>query len=235
LAIQPYNFATFQHYNNSVNFEQNYYARIMIGQIIFIIILAAAVYLFSKNVGKIRRNILLGRDVDRSDNPGERWKTMALVALGQSKMGKRPLAAIMHVFIYVGFVIINIEVLEILIDGIFGSHRVFSHPLGGLYGLLIGGFEVLAVLVLVACIPFLVRRNVGRLKRFSGVEMTEWPRSDANYILIIEILLMTAFLTMNAADYKLQAMNIGHYIKVGSFPVSSTLSPLLPNSERRLK
>ncbi|MGZ3873058.1 MAG: Fe-S oxidoreductase, partial [Mucilaginibacter sp.] len=193
----------------------------MIGQIIFIIVLAAAIYLFSKNVGKIRRNILLGRDTDRSDNPGERWKTMALVALGQSKMGKRPLAAVMHLFIYVGFVIINIEVLEILIDGVFGSHRIFSRPLGGLYGSLIGGFEILAVLVLVACITFLIRRNIGHLKRFSGVEMTEWPRSDANYILIIEILLMTAFLTMNAADHKLQLLNFGHYIKAGSFPAST--------------
>jgi heterodisulfide reductase subunit C len=207
----------------------------MIGQIIFIVILAAAIWLFSRNAGKIRRNILLGRDVDRSDNPGERWKTMALVALGQSKMGKRPLAAVMHVFIYVGFVIINIEVLEILIDGVFGSHRIFSHPLGGLYGLLIGGFEFLAVLVLVACVTFLVRRNIGRLKRFSGVEMTEWPRSDANYILIIEILLMTAFLTMNAADHKLQLLNYGHYIKAGSFPVSSVLSPILPDNATSLE
>ncbi|HVW15863.1 MAG TPA: (Fe-S)-binding protein [Mucilaginibacter sp.] len=206
----------------------------MIGQIIFILILAAAIWLFSKNVGKIRRNILLGRDADRSDRPAERWKTMAKVALGQSKMGKRPLAAVMHVFIYVGFVIINIEVLEILIDGIFGSHRIFSRPLGGLYGLLIGGFEFLAVLVLVACVTFLVRRNIGRLKRFSGIEMTEWPRSDANYILIIEILLMTAFLTMNAADHKLQLLNYGHYIKAGSFPVSSVLSPLLPGNAASL-
>ncbi|MFI5160374.1 MAG: 4Fe-4S dicluster domain-containing protein [Sphingobacteriales bacterium] len=202
----------------------------MIGQILFIIILAAAIYLFSKNVGKIRRNILLGRDVDRSDNPALRWKTMAKVALGQSKMVKRPFAALMHLFIYVGFVIINIEVLEIMIDGIFGSHRIFSRPLGGLYGLLIGGFEVLAVLVLIACITFLVRRNIGRLKRFSGVEMTSWPKSDANYILIIEILLMTAFLTMNAADHKLQLLNFGHYFKAGSFPVSTFLSPLLPSS-----
>ncbi|HVS90680.1 MAG TPA: 4Fe-4S dicluster domain-containing protein [Mucilaginibacter sp.] len=206
----------------------------MIGQIIFILILAAAIWLFSKNVGKIRRNILLGRDADRSDRPAERWKTMAKVALGQSKMGKRPLAAVMHVFIYVGFVIINIEVLEILIDGIFGSHRIFSRPLGGLYGLLIGGFEFLAVLVLIACVTFLVRRNIGRLKRFSGIEMTEWPRSDANYILIIEILLMTAFLTMNAADHKLQLLNYGHYIKAGSFPVSSILGPLLPDNSAAL-
>src|SRR6202008_2475929 len=124
-----------------------------------IIILAAAIYLFSKNVGKIRRNILLGRDTARSDNPAKRWMVMAKVALGQSKMGKRPLAAVMHIFIYVGFVIINIEVLEILIDGIFGSHRIFSHPLGSLYGLLIGGFEILAVLVLVACVTFLILRN----------------------------------------------------------------------------
>ncbi|MBS1525539.1 MAG: (Fe-S)-binding protein [Bacteroidetes bacterium] len=207
----------------------------MIGQIIFILILAAAVWLFSKNVGKIRRNILLGRDVDRSDHPAERWKTMALVALGQSKMGKRPLAAVMHVFIYVGFVIINIEVLEILIDGIFGSHRIFSRPLGGLYGLLIGGFEFLAVLVLIACVTFLVRRNIGHLKRFSGVEMTAWPRSDANYILIIEILLMTAFLTMNAADHKLQLLHYGHYIKAGNFPVSSIFSSLLPDNAASLQ
>ena len=144
----------------------------MIGQIIFIIILIAAIYLFSKNAGKIRRNILLGKDADRSDQPGERWKVMLKVAFGQSKMVKRPVAAVMHLFIYVGFVIINLEVLEIMIDGIFGSHRIFSKALGGLYGLLIGGFEVLAVLVLTACVVFLIRRNIIHLKRFSGVEMT---------------------------------------------------------------
>src|SRR6202012_2898900 len=144
----------------------------MIYQAIFIIIFIAAIYLFSKNVGKIRRNILLGRDTNRSDNPAERWKVMAKIALGQTKMVKRPFAAVMHFFIYVGFVIINIEVLEILIDGVLGSHRIFSAPLGGLYNLLIGGFEFLAILVLIACFTFLIRRNIGRLKRFSGVEMT---------------------------------------------------------------
>src|SRR6185312_11750490 len=197
----------------------------MIGQLIFIIILGAAIYWFSRNAGKIRRNILLGKDIDRSDNPALRWKTMAKIALGQTKMVKRPLAAVMHFFIYVGF---------IMIDGIFGSHRVFSRPLGGLYGLLIGGFEFLAVLVLIACVTFLARRNIARLKRFNGVEMTEWPRSDANYILIIEILLMSAFLTMNAADHKLQLLNYGHYIKAGSFPVSSFLNPLLPDNAHSL-
>jgi heterodisulfide reductase subunit C len=199
----------------------------MIAQIIFGLILIAAIYLFSKNAGKIRRNILLGRDVNRSDRPAERWLVMAKVALGQTKMTKRPVAAIMHFFIYVGFIIINLEVLEIMIDGLFGSHRVFSKPLGSLYGLLIGGFEILAVLVLVACVVFLARRNIVRLKRFSGTEMTQWPKSDANYILIIEICLMTAFLTMNAADYKLQALHFGHYIKAGSFPVSSLIAPIL--------
>jgi len=207
----------------------------MIGQVIFIIILAAAIYLFGKNVAKVRRNILLGRDTDRSDNPAERWKTMAKIALGQTKMTKRPFAAVMHFFIYVGFIIINIEVLEILIDGVFGSHRIFSAPLGGLYNLLIGGFEFLAVLVLVACFTFLIRRNIGHLKRFNGVEMTSWPKSDANYILIIEILLMTAFLAMNAADHKLQLLNFGHYIKAGSFPVSNLIGPLLPDSANGLE
>lgn len=206
----------------------------MIGQVVFIIILIAAIYLFSKNAGKIRRNILLGRDADRSDNPGERWKTMLKVAFGQSKMVKRPVAAIMHFFIYVGFVIINLEVMEIMIDGVFGSHRVFSKVLGGLYDLLIGGFEILAILVLIACVVFLIRRNIIHLKRFTGVEMTAWPRSDANYILTIEILLMTAFLTMNAADQKLQLLNFGEYIKAGNFPVSSLLSPLLPDNARAL-
>jgi heterodisulfide reductase subunit C len=200
----------------------------MVGQVIFILVLLSAIYLFGKNVARVRRNILLGRDADRSDRPAERWAIMAKVALGQSKMVKRPVAAVMHFFIYVGFIIINVEVLEIMIDGIFGSHRVFSKPLGSLYGLLIGSFEVLALLVLLSCVVFLARRNILKLKRFTGVEMTAWPRSDANYILIIEILLMTAFLTMNAADYKLQLLHFGHYIAAGSFPVSALISPILP-------
>ncbi|GAB3929851.1 (Fe-S)-binding protein [Mucilaginibacter myungsuensis] len=201
----------------------------MIGQIIFIIILGFAVYLFSKNAAKVRRNILLGKDTDRSDQPALRWKTMAKVALGQTKMTKRPVAAVLHFFIYIGFVIINLEVLEIMIDGIFGSHRIFSGPLGSLYSVLIGSFEILALLVLISCVVFLIRRNILKLKRFSGVEMKEWPKSDANYILCIEILLMTAFLTMNAADYKLQTVHFGHYLAAGSFPIGSLIAPILPN------
>ena len=207
----------------------------MTAQLIFIVILTLAVVLFTKNLGKIRRNILLGRDTNRSDNQALRWKTMLLVAFGQKKMFTRPVAAIMHFFIYAGFIVINLEVLEIMLDGIFGSHRIFSHPLGGFYNLLIGGFEVLALLVLVACVVFLARRNLIRLKRFNGVEMTTWPKSDANYILTIEILLMGAFLIMNAADHKLQLLNFGHYIKAGSFPVSTFLAPSLPDNAQSLK
>ncbi|MFD2866213.1 4Fe-4S dicluster domain-containing protein [Mucilaginibacter antarcticus] len=206
----------------------------MISQILFSLILVAAIYLFSKNIGKVRRNILLGRDVNRSDRPAERWLIMAKVALGQTKMTKRPVAAVMHFCIYVGFVVINLEVLEITIDGLFGSHRVFSKPLGGLYPLLIGSFEILAMLVLLACTVFLARRNIIRLKRFSGPEMTEWPKTDANYILFIEICLMAAFLTMNAADYKLQALQFEHYLKAGSFPVSSIIAPILPDGPEAL-
>jgi len=212
----------------------NYYACIMISQLIFILLLAAAIYLFSKNAGKIRRNILLGKEINRSDRRAERWAMMAKVALGQSKMTRRPLAAVMHFFIYIGFVIINLEVLEIMIDGIFGSHRIFSKPLGSLYGLLIGGFEMLAVLVLIACITFLARRNIAHLKRFSGVEMTAWPKSDANYILIIEICLMAAFLTMNAADYKLQTLHFSHYITAGNFLVSRLIAPILSDNAATL-
>ncbi|MEO8886892.1 MAG: (Fe-S)-binding protein [Mucilaginibacter sp.] len=206
----------------------------MSAQIIFIIILVAAIYLFAKNAGKVRRNIMLGKSLDRSDQPAKRFMVMANVAFGQTKMTKRPLAAVMHFFIYAGFVIINLEVLEIMIDGVFGTHRVFAAPLGSLYGVLIGGFEILALLVLTACVVFLARRNVVHLKRFSGVEMKAWPKSDANYILLVEIVLMTAFLTMNAADYKLQLLHFGHYIKAGSFPVSALFAPILPDSANTL-
>ncbi|MBK7855236.1 MAG: (Fe-S)-binding protein [Bacteroidetes bacterium] len=187
--------------------------------LIFIIILAAGVFLFTKNIRKIIRNIQLGKDVKIEGSTAERWKTMALVALGQSKMFNRPVAAVMHIFIYVGFVIINIEVFEILIDGVFGTHRVLSF-LGGFYDFLIGSFEVLALLVLVACVVFLVRRNILKLKRFWMREMTSWPRSDANIILITEIILMTLFLTMNACDVILQNRGIEHYVKAGAFPIS---------------
>ncbi|WP_306551062.1 (Fe-S)-binding protein [Daejeonella sp.] len=206
----------------------------MVLQVIFLIVTAAAIALFSLNVRKIIRNINLGKDTDRSDKPAERLAIMFKVAFGQSKMVKRPVAAILHLFVYVGFVVINIEVLEIIIDGLFGTHRIFAAPLGGLYHVLIASFEVLAALVLLGVVAFYARRNIIKLKRFTGTEMTKWPRSDANIILIVEVFLMTAFLFMNAADSKLQQSGSSHYILAGSFPVSSFLLPLLPDSESAL-
>ena len=161
----------------------------MVLQLLFVLALGVAIWLFSKNVAKIRRNILLGRDIDRSDRSSERWMTMIKVAFGQTKMAARPIPFIFHFIIYAGFIIINIEVLEIMIDGIFGTHRVFAPLLGSLYNFLIGSFEILAFGVWLACVVFLARRNLLKLKRFSGTEMTAWPKSDANYILITEILL----------------------------------------------
>lgn len=198
----------------------------MISSIIFIALLLAASLLFAKNVKTIIRNIKLGKELDRSDRKGERFKLMAKVALGQSKMVVRPVSGLLHILVYVGFVIINIEVLEIVLDGILGEHRLFSF-LGSFYYFLIASFEILALLVLLACVIFLIRRNVIRLKRFSGVEMTSWPKSDANYILITEILLMSAFLFMNAADLALQNLGSEHYVMVGTFPISGILVSLV--------
>ncbi|MFM9987650.1 4Fe-4S dicluster domain-containing protein [Flavobacterium sp.] len=193
--------------------------------ILFFIILSIGIGCFAVNVKKILRNIKLGQDIDRSDNPSERWKNMAMIALGQSKMVKRPVAGILHIFVYVGFVVINLEVLEIMIDGLFGTHRVFSF-LGSLYNVLIGSFEILALLVLIAVIVFWIRRNVINLKRFISSDLKGWPKSDANYILYFEVVLMSLFLLMNAADYHLQLLNVGEYHRVGSFPISQFLEPI---------
>ncbi len=197
----------------------------MIASIIFVACFAAAVFLFSKNVGKIARNIKLGKDADYSDNKALRLKTMMRVALGQSKMVVRPIPGILHIFVYLGFVIINLEVLEIIIDGILGTHRIFSF-LGSFYNFLIGSFEWLALSVLLACVIFLLRRNVLKLARFRKPELKGFPATDANLILTTEILLMAAFLSMNAADFILQGRGIEHYVQAGAFPVSSLLSPI---------
>ncbi len=207
----------------------------MISSIIFLILLIAGSYFFYSSVRKIVRNIKLGREVDISDRKAERWKTMAMVALGQSKMVSRPVAGFFHIVIYAGFIIINIEVLEIIIDGIFGTHRIFAAPLGPLYDYLIGSFEILAFGVILACVVFLIRRNIIRLKRFISKEMKGWPATDANIILFAEIILMSLFLTMNAADLILQEREAGGYIKAGYFPVSSYIAPYLSSiSEQTL-
>jgi len=205
----------------------------MISQLVFSIVLLAAILLFYKNARKIYRNICLGKSVNRFDNPSERFKTMLLVAFGQKKMFKRPIPALLHLFVYVGFCIINIEMIEILIDGVFGTHRVLAFT-GGFYAVLIASFEVLAFTVLLSCVIFLFRRNVLKIKRLNQAELNNWPKSDANYILITEILLMTAFLFMNAADQKLQALQADHYIAAGSFPISQYLVGLLPDAMNSL-
>jgi len=203
--------------------------------IFFAIILSIGFGYFTLNVKKLIRNINLGRDVNRSDNPSERWKNMAMIALGQSKMIKRPIAGILHIIVYVGFVIINLELLEIIIDGLFGTHRVFA-PLGIIYDILIGSFEILAALVLVAVIVFLIRRNIIKLKRFASKDLNGSPRNDANYILYFEIVLMSLFLLMNASDYHLQnvAGGFGHYIQAGSFPISQFIAPIFDGMSNQL-
>ncbi|MER3499399.1 MAG: Fe-S oxidoreductase [Chitinophagaceae bacterium] len=190
---------------------------------------AIAIWLFARSIKKIRRNILFGKDEDYKNHPSERWKNVLLLAFGQKKMFRKPLVAVLHFFIYAGFIIINIEILEIIIDGIAGTHRLFFPLLGNSYSFLINAFEVLAVLVLVACVVFLIRRNVIRVWRFRHHELDGWPRSDANYILITEILLMILFLTMNAADRALQVKGVSHYADTGSFLVSGIISPAFEN------
>ncbi len=194
-----------------------------IPNILFAIALFIGIGYFAKNVKKLIRNIKLGHDVDVSDNTSQRWKNMAMIAMGQSKMVKRPIAGFLHIIVYVGFIIINIEVLEIIIDGLAGTHRIFS-GIGPLYGVLIGAFEVLALLVFVSVIIFWIRRNVVKIKRFWANEMTSWPKNDANYILYIEMVLMLLFLVMNATDLQFQNMNNGNVISQFITPLFSGLS-----------
>ena len=193
--------------------------------ILFTIALVFGIGFFVRNVGRLKRNIKLGKAVDLSDNPGIRWRNMTRVALGQSKMVVRPVAGIMHIIVYLGFIIINIEVLEIIIDGVLGTHRIFA-PLGALYNFLIGSFEILALLVIVAVIVFWLRRNIIRLQRFIKPEMKGWPERDGNMILYIELVLMFLFLTMNGADYQLQQLGADHYAQAGAYPVSQFLASL---------
>lgn len=206
-----------------------------ISNIIFTLLLIAGVGFFASNIKKMIRNIKLGKEVDRSDRKGERFAQMARIALGQSKMVRRPVAGFLHIVVYVGFVIINIEVLEIIIDGITGQHRIFAPFLGGVYDFLIATFEILAFLVLASVIVFWIRRNVMNIKRFIMGELKGWPKNDANYILYFEVVLMSLFLIMNAADFTIQQGVLAgqftseaalHYINAGSFPISGFIAPL---------
>lgn len=197
----------------------------MISSILFILLLTGGVVLFTLNVRKVIRNIRLGKEIDRTDQPGVRWSVMARVALGQSKMVTRPVPAILHIFVYIGFVIINIEVVEMFVDGIFGTHRFLSFT-GGFYDFLIGSFEILAFLVTLGCAVFLIRRNIVHVKRLISKELDGWPKTDANLILITEILLMSAFFIMNACDSVLLEMGSHHYNVAFSQPISQFLKPL---------
>jgi ferredoxin len=197
----------------------------MIQQIIFAIVLAAAAFIIAKRVGIIRKNIAFGKKALPNDRPQERLANMMLVAFGQKKMFKRFIPAFLHLFIYVGFLVINLEVLEFIIDGLAGSHRIFAPYLGSFYTVLMNLFEFLAVAVLLSCVIFLIRRNIVKVKRFWNYEMTKWPRADANIILITEIILMLAILSMNAADQLLQNTN-EHYAQTGVLFFSSQLMPL---------
>ena len=200
-------------------------------QLLFIALTIISIGLFAKKIGQVRRNILLGSNQIINDNKPERWRNMLLLALGQKKMFRNPLVAVMHFIIYVGFIIINIEVLEIAIDGLLGTHRIFAHPLGSLYPWLINAFEFLAVGVLIVCIVFLIRRNVLHIKRLWMKELDGWPKSDANYILVTETLLMAFFLTMNAADTTLQFRGYDEYAHhiTGNFAFSRLLQPFFVN------
>lgn len=200
-----------------------------LGQILFILILAVATFILIRRIRMIRKSILLGKDVKVNDRKSERWKNMLLIAFGQKKMFKRPIPAILHLFLYIGFIVINLEILEFILDGLSGKHRMFAPYLGDVYPVLMNIFEFLAVGVLVSCVIFLIRRNALKIKRFRAYELTWWPKLDANLILIIEISLMVAILTMNAADQLLQVRSPEQYPASGTLFFSSMLMPLFEN------
>jgi heterodisulfide reductase subunit C len=200
----------------------------LVQQILFVLLAIAAIWIFARKVKFISRNIKLGRDEEYKPHP-DRWKNVLLMAFGQKRMFDKPLVALLHFAVYAGFVIINVEILEIILDGIFGTHRLFAPYLGSVYTVVIDFFEVLAFLVLTACVIFLIRRNIVRVRRLNMKELNGWPRNDANYILIFEIVLMTLFLIMNSADRSLQLRAYQHYHDVGPFWISSNMSSLFQN------
>ena len=193
--------------------------------ITFFLILSISLGYFISNFIKLRRNINLGieLDVDLSINRKQRWANMAKIALGQSKMVRRPIVGALHVIVYVGFIIINIELLEIVIDGLVGTHRIFS-GMGSVYGFLIASFEILAVLVLIAVSVFWIRRNIIKVKRFFENSMKGWPKLDADLILYFEIILMSLFLLMNTTDVAFQNTNNGNIVSGYIYPLFENYS-----------
>ena len=205
----------------------------MLDNLIFLIIAILGIGLFVWQIRKITKNINLGREKKIAGNASERLNKLLLVAFGQQKMFKRPLPAILHTIVYVGFLVINIEVLEILIDGIFGTHRALSF-LGSVYDALMAVNEILAFLVILACVVFLARRNVTKVPRLTrGPEMRAWPKLDANIILITEIVLMLALFAFNIADIKI-SQQAGEEL-AGSFPISNRFVGLFSNDVATLE
>jgi len=199
----------------------------IIQQILFILILGGVGYIAFKRYSRLRKNILLGKEVDFISDSGTRWKNTFLVAFGQKKMFKRMIPAVFHFFIYVAFLMTQVELLEILIDGIFGTHRFFAGFLGGLYTFIISIIEILSVLAFIATVVFLVRRNIIKVPRFVKPEMKGWPTMDGNLILVGELLLLTGIFSMNGADTVLQSINSPHFIDTGNFAISSWLGPAM--------
>ncbi len=200
-----------------------------IQQILFLIIAGVAGYLLFGRVVQIRSNIKMGKDFEPSGDKSTRFKNMVLVAFGQQKMFKKIIPAVLHLFVYVGFLVINLEVLEFVIDGVAGTHRIFAPYLGSFYTVLMNIFEFLAVMVLISCLVFLIRRNVLKIDRFKKIEMNGWPALDANLILITEVVLMFAILKMNAADQILQSRGVAHYTDTGFLFFSAHFIPLMDN------
>ncbi len=203
----------------------------IIQQGLFVLVLAGFGWLLFKRVKLISKLISLGKTSSKEVNKSEALSRTLLFAFGQKRMFEKPLVGILHFFIYAGFLLINLEVLEIVLDGVLGTHRVLAPFLGGLYPVLIGFFEFMAVAVLISCLVFLVRRNILKLDRFQSTEMTSWPKLDANLILIIEIVLVSAILFLGAADQSLQVLGSTGYTSTGPFYFSSFLMPVFSGAE----
>jgi heterodisulfide reductase subunit C len=201
----------------------------MIQQIAFLLTLTVAIYFIRKRVIRIRNNIRLGKENEIKDRQPERIKNVLLIAFGQKKMFQRLIPAVLHFFIYIGFLVINLEVLEFVIDGLAGTHRIFASYLGGFYNIMMNAFEFLAFAVLFSCVIMLVRRNILKVRRLQMAELNGWPKLDANLILVTEIILMCAILSMNAADQVLQTKEVHHYTVTGSLFFSSFLVPVFQN------
>jgi len=195
----------------------------MVKIIIFSLLVIVGFGFFGYNIWKVRSNILLGRDLNRSDNFWTRLKLMTLVAFGQKKMFSKPIPAFLHLALYLAFVITQIELIEILADGLSGGHRSLRASLGGFYTFMISFIEILSVLAFIATIAFLARRNMLKVPRLRMSELKGWPTKDANLILIFEVILLVCIFTMNGADEAAQVLSSNSSY---GFTVSQFIGPV---------